>query len=75
MSPLASATLAWIERIYEATGEQDRVVLPAKAYAMLRTELAEEPDVGDGDPITGVGRDGRVWLGATEIVADGGEGR
>lgn len=71
MSPLAMATLEWVETLHQLTGEDPRrLVLPRRAFEMLCVELAREATVPDGDPISGVGRDGRVWLACTEIVSD-----
>lgn len=71
MSDLSNAVLEWCERLHELTGEDPpRLVLPARAYDMLLADLAKEPMVEDGDPVSGVGGDGRLWLACTEIVRD-----
>lgn len=71
MSPLMRATLDWLEALHLETGHDPRrIVLPKRAYDALRSELDGEATVTDGDPISGVGANGRVWLATTELVAD-----
>ncbi len=71
MSPLMTKTLQWIDDLYLLTGrEPKRLVLPSSAYEMLVLELADQPRVTDGDPISGIGTDSGVWLACTELVAD-----
>jgi hypothetical protein len=65
------AVLDFSTKLYECTGtEPERIVLPARAYDILLAELRLEPLVKDGDPISGLRTDGRMWLACTEIVAD-----
>lgn len=71
MSPLADAFLTWAVKLHECTGQDPRrIVVPRRAYEMLQAEAREWATVPTGDPVSGVGANGRVWLGATEIVAD-----
>lgn len=72
MSPLASAVLDFAEVLHRETGEDPkRIVVPERAYAILWKELSETCFVPpNGDPISGPGSDGRLWLACTEIVPD-----
>lgn len=70
MSPLVLAVLAFADALHRQTSSfPKKLVLPPRAFELLRLELAEEPEIEDGNPISGVGKDGRVWLAAIELEA------
>jgi hypothetical protein len=75
VSKLVHAVLDFAEALNRETGEEaDRIVLPRRAFDMLRKEILdglEGEEVFD-EPISGVGKDGRLWLACTELVADDG---